>query len=143
MPADTSLVDAALLSRLAADAPLVALMPDGIYFDQAKQGALQFVIVSLLDGAYEGVYVAGRAIYSALYLVKAVSKGMSNIAASQAAARLDALLEDQPLTVAGWNGMSCFCEVRLRTTEVDIVDPGIRWQHWGGHFRIEMSVVGA
>lgn len=143
MPADTSLVDAALVTRLVGDSALMAICVDGVFFDQAKQGALQFVIVSLLDGADEGVYVAGRAIYSALYLVKAVSKGMSNIAASQAAARIDVLLEDKPLTVAGFNGMSCFREVRLRTTEVDIVDPGIRWQHWGGHYRVEMSVVGA
>ncbi len=141
MPIDTSLVDAALVSRLVNDVPLATLLPDGVYFDQAKQGAQKFLIVSLLDGADEGVF-GGRAIYSALYLIKAVTLGMSNSVAAQAAARLDALLEDLPLTASGLNGMSLFRETRLRSTEVDIVDPGIRWQHHGGHYRVEMSVVG-
>ncbi len=146
MPADTSLVLAALIARLVNDAPLTALLPDGVWLDVAKQGSQQFTLVSLLDGAYEGVF-GGRAVYSALYLVKAVTLGNRQLgwsaeAAKQAAARYDAILEEQPLVAAGWNGMSLFRETDVVAVEDDPTDPGIRWQHRGGHYRVEMSVVG-
>ena len=139
-PPDSSLIDAALLARLSGDAALMALCTDGVYVDEAKQNATKFVLVSLVDQTDESVYVLGRAIESALYLIKAVMVGAGNVQVSQAAARIDALLEDQPLTVAGYTGMSLYRESRLRLTEVDEVNPSIRWQHWGGHYRVEMSV---
>lgn len=139
MPVDSALVDAALLARLSGDSTLMAILTDGVYFDEAKQNATKFVIVSLSDQFDESVF-GGRAIESGLYLVKAVTVGPSSLAAAQAAARIDALLEDQPLTVAGYAGMSLYRESRLRQTEVDEVDPSIRWQHRGGHYRVEMSI---
>jgi hypothetical protein len=141
MPADVALVHSALLARLANDAPLTALLPDGVYIDAARQSAQKFVRVSVLDGALEGVF-GGRAVYSGLYLVEAVTLGASSDTAVQAASRFDSILEDQPLSASGWNGMSLFKETELVIGEVDAVDPSIRWQRRGGHYRVEMSVVG-
>lgn len=136
---DSSAIDAALLARLVGDAALSAILTDGWYFDEAKQGAQRFGIVSLIDEADEAVF-GGRAIESALYLVKAVVLATTGADVKTAAARIDALLEEQPLTVAGYNGMAVFREGRIRITEVDEVDPSIRWQHRGGQYRVDMSI---
>lgn len=138
---DSQAVAAALLAVLANDATLAALLPDGVWSDSAKQGATRFAVVSLLDHTDDWVF-EGRAIESALYLVKATVQGQSADAANQAAARIDALLEDIPLTAAGYNWMSTNRETYLRVKEVDDVDPAIVWQHRGGHYRVEMSIVG-
>ena len=137
---DSSDIDAALVVKLASDAALLALCPNGVYVDEAPSGATRFVIVSLVDEADEAVF-GGRAIEDALYLVEA--RMLSTIAGANikaAAARIDALLEDQPLTVAGYTGMAVFRESRLRTTEVDDQDSTLRWYRRGGHYRVQMSL---
>ena len=138
---DSAAIEAALIGKLLGDSALTALCPDGVYFGVAKQSSERFVLVDLLDHHDEAVF-GGRAIESGLYLVKAVLKGNAGTQAAQAAARIDVVLEDQPLAAAGFNWMSTAREERVRITEVDDLDPSIRWQHWGGHYRIEMSVTG-
>lgn len=139
MPTDSAAIDTALAARLLADTTLMALMPDGVYFDEAKQGAQRFLIVSLVDEVDEAVF-GGRAIEDALYLVKAVELGKSGVNADAAAARIEVLLNEQPLSATGYTGMATFRESRVRLTEVDGVDPSIRWQHRGGHYRVQMSL---
>lgn len=134
-------IDAALTARLLGDGTLMALLPDGVYFDEAKQGATRFAIVSLIDEEDIGVF-GGRAIEDGLYLVKAVALGTSGVDIGTAAARIDVLLENQALTASGYTGMTVFREGRVRVTEVDDVDPSIRWQHAGGRYRVHMSVTG-
>jgi hypothetical protein len=133
-------IDAALTAVLLNDATLTALLPDGVYFDEAKQGATRFVIVSLVDEFDEAVYGTGRAIEDALYLVKAVVQSTTGTNADTAAARIDVLLDDQPLTVSGYTHMATFREERVRLNEVDDVNPAIRWQHRGGRYRIQCSI---
>ncbi len=140
MPLDSALIDAALLARLSGDAALTALCPDGVYVDEAKQNAQRFVIVSLVEAFDEATFGLGRTIESSLYLVKAVMFGNSSLQAAQAAARIDVLLEDVPLTAAGYTGMALYREDRMRMTEVDEADPSLRWQHRGGRYRVEMSI---
>lgn len=137
--ADSSAIDAALVAKLVNDGALMALMSDGVFFDEAKQGATKFVIVSLLQEADEGRF-NGRAYEDALYLVKAVELGMSGTNAKAAAARIDALLEDVSLSITGYAWMTTHREARVRMVEVDEVDPSIRWQHRGGHYRVEASL---
>lgn len=136
---DSSAIDAALSARLLGDATLMAICSDGIFFDEAAQGAQKFVIISLVDEFDESTF-DGRTIEDALYLVKAVALSMSGADVKTAAARIDVLLEDQPLTVTGYTGMTVFRESRVRITEVDAVDPSIRWQHRGGRYRVQMSI---
>jgi hypothetical protein len=140
MPVDSSDIDNALVARLGADATLLALCPNGVYFDEAPPGATRFVIVSLVDEQDEGRF-GGRAFEDALYTVEA--RMLSTIAGANvkaAAARIDVLLEDQPLTVPGYTWMALHRESRVRLTEVDDADSSIRWYRRGGNYRLQMSV---
>jgi hypothetical protein len=141
VPPDSSDIDSALVAKLQADATLMALMPGGVWIDEGPASLTQFVIVSLVDEADDPVF-GKRAIEDALYLVEAREKkpltGSGNIKA--AAARIDALLEDQVLTVAGYAHMALHREARIRLTEVDETDSSIRWWRRGGHYRVQQSL---
>jgi hypothetical protein len=139
MPPDSSEIDQALIARLAADTQLLALMPNGVYYDLAPVGSKQFVIVSLLEQSDERMF-GGRAFEDGLYLVKAVEHStVTQKNTKAAAARIDALLEEQVLTVTGYAPMALFRETRVRAVERDEVDPSITWTHRGGHYRVVMS----
>jgi len=142
-------MDQALIDHLLNDAPLRALAPDGVFWEEAGASmatggnSTQFVIVSLVDAVDEPMF-GGRAWEDGLYLVKFVelsSVAVKNIRAG--AARIDVLLEDQPLTVAGYTPMTVHREARIRLTEVDDTDASIRWQHRGGHYRVQQARVAA
>jgi hypothetical protein len=137
--ADSSDIDNALVAKLGADATLLALVPNGVYIDEAPAGATRFVIVSLVDEADVGRF-GGRAIEDALYQVEA--RMLSTVAGANvkaAAARIDALLEQGTLTVSGYSLMALFRESRIRLTEVDAADPTIRWYRRGGNYRLVVS----
>lgn len=144
--ADSSDIDAALVAKLQADTGaggLMTLMPGGAWIDEAPPGSVQHVIVSLVDET-DGAMFGGRASEDGLYLVKAVemsngptAPAVKNIKA--AAARIDALLEQGTLTVAGYSLMTMRRESRLRLTEVDELDASIRWQHRGGRYQVMVS----
>lgn len=132
---DSSDVDAAIVTTLQTDATLAALLPGGVFVDEAPAGATQFVIVSLVDEADAGVF-GTRAYEDALYLVEA--RELSTVAVKNikaAAARIDVLLEQGSLTATGYPAITTRRESRIRLTEVDAVDASIRWQRRGGHYR--------
>lgn len=136
---DSADVDAALTAKLLGDATLMALAPDGVYVDEAKPGATRFLIVSLADEHDEPMF-GGRAVEDGLYLVKYVERSTSSMNAKTAAARIDTLLNYGTLTVSGYGVMTMRRESRLTPqVEVDGVDASIRWQHRGGHYRIQVS----
>jgi hypothetical protein len=138
---DSSAIDAALVVKLGADATLLALCPNGVYVDEAPPGSTRFVIVSLVGEDDEATYGQGRTVEDALFQVEA--RMLSTVAGADikaAAARIDVLLEDQPLTVTGYTWMTLHRESRIRTTEVDEADPSIRWYRRGGHYRLQMSI---
>lgn len=138
--ADSSDIDNAIVTKLGADATLLALCPNGVYVDEAPGGATRFVIVSLVDEQDEAVF-GGRAIENALYAIEA--RMLSTVAGANikaAAARIDVLLEDQSLTVAGYTWMDVHRESRIRMTEVDDQDTTIRWYRRGGQYRVQMSL---
>jgi hypothetical protein len=139
MPSDSSEIDAALVATLQADPTLASLMPDGVYMDPAPPGLKRYVVVSLVLAEDRAVF-GTRAIEDCLYLVKAVmlaTSGSGDIKA--AAARIDALLEDQPLAADGYDWMTGHRDERVRYTEIDAVDSTIRWQHRGGRYRVQMA----
>lgn len=138
MPADSSGIDNALVAKLGADATLLGYCPNGAYWEEAPPGATRFVIVSLVDHV-DVAMMTERAFESALYAVKAVMLSTAGGDIRAAAARIDALLEDGTLTVSGFSLMTMHRESRIRMTEVDDVDPSIRWFHRGGHYRVAMS----
>ena len=136
---DSSAIDSALVAKLGADTALLALCPNGVYVDQAPPNATRFVIVALIDEHDEGQF-GGRAYEDALYMVEARMLSTAGGDIKSAAARIDVLLEGQPLTVAGYAWMTMHRESRLRSTEVDDVDAAIRWYRRGGEYRVQMSL---
>ena len=132
-------IDQAIVALLAADAPLAALLPDGVFVDEAPGGAERFVIVALLHEQDEAVF-GGRAIEDGLFLVKAVARaGAVDMAAAEA--RIDEVLEDAVLMVTGYSPMLVTREGRVRETERDATDETIRWLHRGGRYRVAMAIM--
>ena len=140
MAGDSSDIEAALVTKLAADATLAALLQSGaaVFMDEAPPGGTKFVIVSLVDEVDEPMFGA-RAVEDALFMVKAVMLSTAGGNMKSAAARIDALLEQGTLTAAGYSLMTMRRESRIRVTEVDEIDASIRWYHRGGNYRVVMS----
>jgi hypothetical protein len=135
---DSSDIENALIAKLAADATLLGLCPNGVYYDEAPTGSTRFVIVSLVDEVDEPMFGA-RAFENAMYLVKAVMLSTAGGNIKDAAARIDALLEQQPLTVSGYGVSLMRRDSRVRLTEVDDIDNKIRWFHRGGRYQVVAS----
>ena len=142
---DSAAIDAAIVAMLGSDQALLGYMPNGVYFGQAPPGSTRYVLVSLIDASDEAVF-GGRAIEDYLFLIKAVELSTSVANVRAAAARIDALLEDQevgigsPIAVAGYACMACYRERRVRFPERDEADPSLIWQHMGGEYRVQMSL---
>ena len=143
---DVTAVDTAVVSVLAADTYLQTLCPGGVYFGVAPQGRRQFVLVALVvdfsDWQFAEVSGERRAIEDITYNVKAVVMDSVGSDVEAAAARIDAVLEDQPLTIPGYGWMSTVRTERIRYPEVDSVDQNIRWWHQGGHYRVMVTPLG-
>lgn len=142
--ADSSAVDTAVITTLATDATLAALLPGGVHFGIAPQGKTAFALVTIDETADIAVFAAApaarRAIEVITYAVQAVVQTTAMAAAQAAAARIDALLEDQPLTVPGYGWLSTVRVERLRDPgELDPGDTSIRWQHHGGRYRVQVT----
>lgn len=144
---DSSDIDAAIVAALRADTALAALMPDGVWFETANgsiatgKNVTRFVLVALFD-SNDVAEFQRRAYEDALYLVQAVALAAPGAPAGDvkaAAARIEAVLEDQPLTVAGYTWMTAHRERRHRVQEVDPADPAIKWNHRGAFYRVLMS----
>jgi hypothetical protein len=136
---DSSAIDTELMALLSGDQTLMALTPDGVFWDEAPPKSKRFVIVSLVEEHDESIF-DGRAYEDALYLVKAVMLKSANGNIAAAAARIDTILEGATLLVTGYTPMVCARESRVRMTEVDEVDDTIRWFHRGGQYRVMMSL---
>lgn len=138
MPPDSSAIDNALMAKLAGDSALLALMPNGVAWEQAPANSTKFVIVSLLSSLDESKF-GGRAREEAVYLVKAVSRDpTANMPG--AAQRINDLLDGQTLTITGYTLMVLRRIERVRTTERDEVDRSIFWYHRGGHYELVAAV---
>ena len=138
-PPDSSAIDDAILAVLEGDAVLSAIVPDGVWIDEAPAQSRRFVIVSLVLGQDVATF-GGRAWEERLYLIKAVVQALEPSAAIDAAARVNALLEDAPIAVPGYAYMTMHRIEPLQRTEVDEVNEKIRWQHRGGRYRVNMSL---
>jgi hypothetical protein len=126
-------INQAVLGLLQNDAPLQALLPDGIWWDLAPQGKTRFGIVTLYDHEDTGG-LDDRDLYERLwYLIKATIRGADPDPALDAAERIHAILHraNLDLTAAGYTCMACLRERYHHVTEPDPVDKTIRW-HWAG-----------
>lgn len=137
---DSSAVDAAIVAKLASDAALMALTPDGVYFDLAPEGSKTFVLVAHLAHVDEPLLDGATAWEQFTYLVKAVTPGPSAETAKAAAARIHELLEDAQLMPEGYVDMRCARVERVREQERDDINE-VRWNHRGGHYEVWVSPV--
>jgi hypothetical protein len=141
---DSSAIDTALITKLLTDAPLRALLPDGVFWDKASGSMLtgghatRFVIVSFVDH-HDVQMFGGRAYEDGLYLVKAVARSDSSGDAEAAAARIDEILDGGDLDIDGYGLMVMQRESRIRLTEEDPVDLSIEWYHRGGRYQVMAS----
>jgi hypothetical protein len=137
--ADSSAIDAALVTKLIADPTVAAFATDGVYFDVARPNAKQFVIVSLLDEADEQRF-GGRAFEVATYLVKAVALSTTGANVRTAAAAIDALLDGGTMTVTGYSIVNMERTERIRLREPNESDASLYWNHRGGHYEVMASL---
>jgi hypothetical protein len=140
---DSAAIDTALVDKLLADSALMAYAPDGVFFDAADKSiatggdAKRFILISLANADDEPMF-GGTAFEDALYLVKFVALASTTTSANAraAAARLQALLHFQPLTIPGYGLMVMRRVARVRLLEIDGVDKSIRWFHRGGRYQV-------
>jgi len=138
---DASAIEAALVSKLAGDPALAGLMPDGVYWDLAKQGATRFVIVSLSTSRVLTEISDGETLRSFVYVVKAIANVSGGSLLADADRRIHALLHHGTLDVsaAGCSLMVMRYVDRVRITEPDAADVAARWQHRGARYEITVT----
>jgi hypothetical protein len=135
---DVAAVDAARVARLAADATLQAMLPDGIYLDVAPAGKTRFAIVQQLT--HEDVEGFGETMYEqCVYRITARGLATTGVDANAAAFRIHELLYWLPMPIAGYTLMATTRIERVKFTEVDAIDNDIRWQIAGGDYEIFVS----
>jgi hypothetical protein len=141
--ADSYDIDRALVALLRGDATLNGLLPDGIYLYSADAGVERFAIVSIVT-AFDTPQFGRRAWEDIVYLVEALvlrTTSDSNTVANQAAARIDAVLDDQPLSVPGYGYMTMHRALRHPEDETDEKNPAIKFYRRAGHYRVQMSLL--
>lgn len=130
-------IDTAIITRLASDAALTALMPGGVHWDLATLGATHYVVVSQLASDTEYVLPNTVLWERLIYLVKVVAKGTTGTAAEEAYARIFELLQnqEQALAVSSYTVRMLRMIERVRIAEnADQTDQ--RWQHEGAHYEV-------
>ena len=128
-------VRGAIYSRLAADATLTGLLsaPDAIYHGTAPQTALfPLVVFQRLSGTPDWQFAQAH-IQDDVWLVKAISRGSSASPAEDIAARVDAVLSDAPLAVAGRALLAVY---RISDLDYDEVESGETYHHAGSQYRL-------
>jgi len=139
---DSSDIDNGLVAKLGSDTTLLANMMHGVYMDEAVEGATRYVIVTVIEDT--DVYTFGRKEYEDIvYLVEPRAMAGSGGDVKAAAARIETILQDQPLTVTGYTWMTTFRQGRPgEPREVrDAANPNVRWQRRGAFYRVQMSLV--
>ena len=133
-------VTIAILQLLQQDAPLRVLLPDGVFFAEARPGSTRFVIVALVSAA-DVPQFGGPAYKDTVYLVeaRALTTAASSTDVESAYARIATLLTDADLAMTGYGAMISQFEEEIETVEVDDIDPSIRWNRCGGHLRVMVA----
>ena len=136
---DATEVERAVIGKLAGDAALAALLPDGVYWDLARQGATAFAIVSLSSSRREGELREGESFRTFVYIVKAVALGADADPIAAAETRMHALLHAGTLDLpaaAGCALMTMQWIDRIRYTETIAAET---WQHRGARYEVTVT----
>lgn len=139
MSSDSAAVDTAIISALYADATLMALLPDGVYFGVAPQSKTKCAVVMLPAHEDRDIF-QGTGFEASTYMVKALVKDNSVATANQAAARIDVILRG--LTApSGYVLTIARRSERIAYTEPDPNNPDQMWQHRGGLYDVQVEPV--
>ena len=138
---NSSDIDDAIVGRLSSDPALTALVPDGVYFDEAPPGVKRFVLLVLVSEDDHASFSGTREYEDSVYRVQAVALDTSHDTVNAAANRIDALLENYAFVVAAYTWMTTQRDGRFRHTQADPVDPSLRWQVSGAQYRVQMAPV--
>ena len=135
---DASEIEKALIAKLANDATLQALLPDGVYWDLARQGSTFFVIVSLSTSRGLAEFHERDTMRSFVYTVKGVALGTDGDPIKAADARIHALLDrgTLDLAAAGCTLMIMKWVDRVRYTETVAAET---WQHRGARYEVTVT----
>ena len=134
-------VERALIGKLAADATLSTLLPDGVYYDVAPIGSTKFVIVSLSTSRGLDELADAETFRALIYIVKAVALGSGSDTVAAADIRIQEIVDRQPLDLAPEAGAELMVARwvdRIRYTEIA---NGEAWQHRGARYEITVTPV--
>lgn len=135
---DASQIESAIITKLKNDPTLAGLVPDGVYWDLARQGSTRFVIVSLSTSRGLAEINDGETLREFVYTVKAVALGTDPDPIVPADARIQALLDHGTLdlTAAGCELMIMRWRDRVRYTETAAAET---WQHRGARYEVTVT----
>lgn len=146
MATDSSAILNAIIAKLSADQPLLQLMPDSVWEEEAPVNAKRFVIVRQVIAQDKDEFQR-RGYEDLVVRIEARTLVSANGDVRAAANRIDLLMDPQgpgaraDLDVPGYRLMVCKREEPVRGTEVDDRDATIRYKRRGGQYRIMMAVV--
>ena len=126
-------LDAMLATVLGGDATLATLAPGGVWRNIAPEGVTGTVVVFSNASGTDDYALKARAFTVYRYLVKAIAPGESSVPASNAASRIDALLNDSTPTLSTGSVMSIR---RAQTVSTSEAVGGETYQHAGGYYTI-------
>ena len=132
-------VERALIGKLAADATLSTLLPDGVFYDVAPIGSTKFAIVSLSTSRGLDELADAETFRALIYIVKAVALGSGSDTVAAADFRIQEIVDRQPLDfppAAGASLMVARWVDRIRYTEIA---NGEAWQHRGARYEITVT----
>ena len=135
---DASAIESAIIGKLAADPELAGLLPDGVFWDLAQQGATRFALVSLSESRALAELDDGETLRAFIYQIKAVALGADSDPIVAADRRIHALLDhgNLDLDAAGCALMIMRFVDRIRYTETA---DGEIWQHRGARYEVTVT----
>lgn len=130
-----------IIAYLAADPTLQGLAPGGVWEDPAPQDMPTPFVVVDYQTSVEHICGGGNRVTECYYLAKAVGPAAQIAQVRLAGLRVDALLHYGTLTVAGLAGYHVLLAQRTEAIEYPDPEPvtGIRWEHRGGQYRIDVE----
>jgi hypothetical protein len=124
----------ALTSRLAGDASLTSLQGGtAVYDTQAPQGADAPFVIFQKVSAVPSYTMGQRAFDNTVVMVKSVTRGGSKALGGSVAERIDALLDDLPLTISGATNLYLR---RQQDIDYQETDKGVPIHHIGATYSV-------
>jgi len=136
-----------LIAVLSADAALMAIATDGVFFNVGPSSAQRFVVLAL-PGTTDTEMFGGVAFETAHYEIKSVIMNGSSDDSAHAASLIDADLVGlesrlAPAALVSHGLVLVQREQRIRYTETDPKAVDVRWQHRGGLYEVWTQPISA